>query len=260
MMGVYENFEVWTLVGVCIAFFIAGFVDSIAGGGGLISMPSLLLAGIPPQYALGTNKFVVIFGTAVALGNFVRHKKLIYKITLLSVGFSLIGAYAGTKLILLFDERDVASVILFLLPVSALVIFIPKGVSKMRQESFSSMDTFVYAPLISFIIGVYDGFFGPGTGTFLILSFYLFLHMNMLSASATAKALNLASGLGSFFAFALSGHIFYALGIPLIVANIFGAYLGSRFALKSGEKIVKLFVILSFLVMFVSLVLKYFFL
>ncbi|PAF45120.1 TSUP family transporter [Helicobacter sp. 11S02596-1] len=255
----YENIEFWVFIALCVAFFVAGFVDSIAGGGGLISMPSLLLAGISPQLALGTNKFVVIFGTAVALGNFIRHKKLIYKITLFSIGFSLIGAYVGTKLILLFDERDVASVILFLLPVSALAIFIPKKFSKTHQESFSGVQTFVYAPMISFFIGAYDGFFGPGTGTFLILSFYLFLRMDMLNAAATAKAINLASGMGSFFAFALSGHILYMLALPLVVANICGAYIGSKFAIKRGAKVVRIFVIFSFFVMFISLIFKYFF-
>ncbi|PAF43917.1 hypothetical protein BKH45_00295 [Helicobacter sp. 11S03491-1] len=257
-MNIYENLDIFVIFILMGVFFVAGFIDSIAGGGGLISMPSLLLAGIPPQYALGTNKFVVIFGTAGALSNFIRHKKLLYKITFLSIIFSLVGAYIGTKLILSFDEEKIASIILFLLPISALGIFIPKHCTKNTQQDFNALEMFVYAPLLSFFMGVYDGFFGPGTGTFLILCFYLFLQMDLINASASAKALNLASGLGSFGAFALSHHVLYMLGIPLIIANILGGYIGSKLAIKRGARIIKIFVILSFAIMFISLLLKSF--
>ncbi|MDO7253531.1 sulfite exporter TauE/SafE family protein [Helicobacter cappadocius] len=253
----YGDLSLFVLVVLFGVFFVAGFIDSIAGGGGLLSIPALLLAGIPPQYALGTNKFIVVFGTASALVNFIKHKKIIYKITLLSVVFSLLGAHIGTELILSLSESIATKVILFLLPLSALSIFIPHNFVKNNPKSFNSIQTFLYAPLLSLLIGVYDGFFGAGTGTFLILGFYLFLQMDMLSASASAKAINLASGLGSLVTFAFSNHIFYFLALPLIVANILGGYTGSKLAIKKGVGLIRIFIIISFVLVFISLLLKY---
>lgn len=255
----FGDFSFWTLIFLIGAFFVAGFIDSIAGGGGLLSMPALLLAGLSPQSALGTNKFIVIFGTTTALINFVRGKKIAYKITLIALSFSLIGAFVGTRLILSFSPEKITNIILILLPISAFIVLSPKRYIQSNCTHFTRLQTFFYTPLISFFIGVYDGFFGPGTGTFLIVGFYILLRMDLLYACGTAKAINLASGIGSFITFAFSGHILYILGIPLIAANIMGGYIGSKFAITKGVKVVKTFVIMSFCIAFVSLISKYFF-
>lgn len=257
-MEFYHNLEFWSVIILVFVFFLAGFVDSIAGGGGLITLPSLLLAGIPAPLALGTNKFIVIFGTATALINFIKHKKVIYKVTIICVGFSLIGAYIGSRIILLFNPEKIISIILVLLPIAALIVFIPKRYTQNFQNEFSPLQTYIYAPLISFFIGGYDGFFGAGTGTLLILGFYWILNMNMVNASASAKAINLASGVGSFIVFAFSSHVLYLFALPLLIANILGGYTGSKFAIKKGVGAIKIFIIFSFIIMFISLSIKYF--
>lgn len=262
MASVYGNLfgdlNLWILVFLISVFFIAGFIDSIAGGGGLLSIPALLLVGISPQYALGTNKLVVIFGTTTALINFAHHKKIAYKITFIAIGFSLIGAYVGTRLILSFAPEKIATIVLVLLPISALIALFPKRYAQNNFADFNNLQIFFYTPLISLSIGAYDGFFGPGTGTFLILGFYLLLHMDLVYASGSSKAVNLASGIGSFIAFAFSGDILYTLSIPLIIANIVGGYSGSKFAIKKGSGAVRAFVAISFCMAFISLVFKYF--
>lgn len=255
---IFSGFSLWTIIFLIGVFFVAGFIDSIAGGGGLLSMPALLLAGLSPQSALGTNKFIVIFGTTTALINFVRNKKITYKITLIAIGFSLMGAFVGTRLILSFSPEKITSIILILLPISAFIVLSPKRYIQSNTH-FTRLQIFFYTPLISFFVGIYDGFFGPGTGTFLIVGFYILLRMDLLYACGTAKAINLASGISSFITFAFSGHILYILGIPLIIANIMGGYIGSKFAIKKGIKVIKTFVVISFCIAFIWLVIKYFF-
>ncbi len=255
-MDIFAQMPLWILAALCLAFFIAGFVDSIAGGGGFISMPSLLLAGIPPIQALATNKFIVIFGTSVAAFNFFLHKKLLYKLTIIGVIFSLFGAFIGSRVVLLVPDSTLKNIILIILPIAALASFIPKSFN-IGKTTFSPREIYIYTPILSCLIGFYDGFFGPGTGTFFILAFYLGLKMDLLYASASAKMVNLASGLGSFVAFAISGNVLYKLGIPLIVCNILGGYIGSKLAIKKGVKFIRVMVVGVFVLMFISLVLEY---
>lgn len=250
-----EQWE-WVLLVLCVAFFISGFVDSIAGGGGFISTPSLLLAGLPPHLALGTNKFIVVFGTAIASFNFIIHKKVLWRIVLVGIVFSTIGAYIGSKAVILTSEGTLKTIILLLLPIAALLALVPKRFHQGRIH-FSPKDIFLITPLLSLGIGFYDGYFGPGTGSFLIMGFYIALRMDLLYASGCAKLINLGSGLGSLLAFILSGSVLYLLALPLIVCNMLGGYLGSKLALQKGAKIVRLMVVVVFVLMFISLFVQY---
>lgn len=233
--------------------FSAGFIDSVAGGGGLLMIPSFLLAGIPSHNALATNKFVAIWGSGTAVINFALNKKIIWRIAVMGLVCSMIGSVIGTKAILLFDEQTVKKIILFILPFTAIITFIPKKKIKSELAEFSGRELYVYAPLICFVMGFYDGFFGPGTGTFLILAFYGIMGMNMVNASAVAKVVNLASGLGSFVTFAIAGKVLYMVGAPLAVANILGAYSGSKIAMKKGQGFIRIIIIFVFIIMFASL-------
>lgn len=246
----------WVLILLCLAFLVAGFVDSIAGGGGFISTPCLLLAGIPPHLALGTNKFIVIFGTAAASLNFILHKKVLWNIVLLGIVCSSLGAYFGSRVVLNTQEGLLKTFILIILPLAALIALIPRKFHS-GKNTFSFKETFLTAPILCLIVGFYDGYFGPGTGSFLILGFYMVLKMDLLYASGSAKVINLASGIGSFAAFLMSGHVLYVLGIPLIICNMLGGYLGSRLALQRGAKTIRIMVIFVFVLMFVSLIMQY---
>ncbi len=236
--------------------FLAGFVDGIAGGGGLILIPSLLLAGIPPQVVLGTNKFAGIFGTSMALANFMRNGKVIWKIAGFGLAFSLIGSVIGTKAILLIDQNTTAKIIIFMLPITAIVTFLPKKQLKTSISDFSKNDLYLYTPLFCLVIGFYDGFFGPGTGTFLIFGFYIFLGLNLIHASAISKVFNLASNIGSFVTFAFAGKVLYAIGIPIALSNLAGGYLGSNLAIKKGQQFIKVFLLIVFAILFITLILR----
>jgi uncharacterized protein len=241
---------------LCLMSFIAGFIDSIAGGGGLILLPSLLIAGIPPQVCLGTNKFASLFGTATALANFIKNGKVIWKIAVFGLGFSYLGSVIGTKAILFTDPQTTAKIIIMLLPVTAIVTFLPKRQLKTSSAEFSSRELFIYIPLFCLVIGFYDGFYGPGTGTFLIFGFYIFLGMHLINASAISKVFNLASNIGSFFTFLMAGKVLYSIGIPIAAANIVGGYLGSIVAIRKGQKLIKGFILAVFIILLITLIFR----
>ncbi|MDD5100734.1 MAG: TSUP family transporter [Syntrophales bacterium] len=243
-----------TILLLSLLSFLAGFIDSVAGGGGLILIPSLLLAGIPPQVALGTNKFAAIFGTSTALVNFMKNGKVIWEIAGFGLAFSVMGSVIGTKAILYFDQNTTAKIIVMMLPITVIVTFLPKRRLKESISDFSKKDRYLYTPLLCSIVGFYDGFFGPGTGTFLIFGFYIFLGLHLINASAISKVFNLASNAGSFVTFALADKVLYGIGIPIAIANLAGGYLGSILAIKKGQRFIKASLLIVFGILFITLI------
>jgi uncharacterized membrane protein YfcA len=252
------DFTITTILLLCLAFFIAGFIDSIAGGGGLITLPSLLFAGIPPQFALGTNKFASTFGTGTAVFNFAKSKKVNWKVIAFGIVFSLAGSFIGSKTILFLDQDLVGKIIIFLLPFGVVATLIPRK-RTISGDELKQLDFLLKIPVICTIIGFYDGFFGPGTGSFLTLSFFFFTRMKLIDATANAKVFNLMSNIGGLTAFILSSKVLFLLGIPLAASNMFGNYFGSKLAIKKGEGIIKFFLIFVFVMLMVSLIWKYYF-
>jgi hypothetical protein len=236
--------------------FLAGFIDSIAGGGGLLLLPSLMLAGLPPQIALGTNKFASSIGTGAALINFILKKKVVWEIAGSGIAFSLLGSYIGTRSILIFSNEITGKIIILLLPFAMLITLMPQKERETGNEP-SVSDLAVKIPFICLLLGFYDGFFGPGTGSFLIIAFHLFIGLGLVQSSATSKVFNLASNLAALLVFILEGKVIYMLGIPLAVANILGNYLGSSLAVKKGANAVKFFLLLSLSILMISLIWKY---
>lgn len=247
----------WIFVALLFASFSAGFIDSISGGGGLIQLPALLLAGLPPQLALGTNKFISITGTGTALFNFARGKKIIWKIAAFGLFFALAGSYWGAHAILAVSPGVLGKIILFLLPFAMGVTLMPKKDLHEEKKEFSRFDLFFKVPVICLFIGFYDGFFGPGTGTLFVLAFALFLRINLVHASAVTKVFNFVSNLGALVFFIAQGKVLYAFGLPLVASNTLGGYLGSHLTLKKGAGVVKLFLTVSLVILFVSLVAKF---
>lgn len=192
------------IIFLSIMSFIAGFIDSIAGGGGLLLLPALLFAGLPPQTALGTSKFTATIGTGTALINFARNKKVVWQIVMLGIAFSLLGSFLGTKTILIFPNETVGKIIVFLLPLAMLGTLAPR--KEINREQVTENEqvpkaNYIKVPVICILLGFYDGFFGPGTGTFLIMALYIFAGLNLVQASATSKIFNLASNFGALSLF-----------------------------------------------------------
>ncbi len=246
------------LVALMASAFAAGFIDSVAGGGGLILVPSFILAGLPPQLALGQEKIVSTLGTIAAIRNFVQNKKVIWTAVATGIPAGLIGAYAGAQAILYFDPETIGKIILFMLPFGIILSFIPKK-SRSEENSAPINNTVILfgVPAAVFVIGFYDGFFGPGTGSFLILALHYLLRFDLVSSSATSKLFNFSSNIGALFAFMIAGNVLYILAIPLVIMNLLGNHFGSSSAMKYGAKLIQRTISVSLSLLMISLGYKF---
>nr|WP_241757755.1 TSUP family transporter [Myxococcus landrumus] len=241
------------LVLLCIAALIAGVVDAIAGGGGLITLPALLAAGLPPHIALGTNKGQSVFGSFAALVRFSRAGLVDRKLAKVTFPLSLGGAFAGAALVMLVKPEVLKPLVLVLLiAVAVFLAFRRAPPPGERPEPTPVPRAQAIGGLIALAIGTYDGFFGPGTGTFLIVAFSTLLGHGLARASADAKVVNFASNLASVSLFALKGVVIWKVALPMAAAQFTGAWLGAHLAVKGGDKLVRKVV----LVVVAALVLK----
>ena len=241
-----------TLLIVLPLIFLGGFVDSVAGGGGLITLPAYLMAGIPAHLAMGTNKVVNGFGTALASVKYFRGGKIRLRPAIIAGAGALIGAAIGTKIALLIPEDILKIMMLVALPCAAVLLMLKKDFGKENDapaREYTPRETAVRSALIGLGLGCYDGLIGPGTGTFMIMAFTMALSMDLLTSSGCAKLANLCSNVASAVLFILSGKVFWLLALPAAVCNMLGAYCGARYAMRGGSKKVRsmIFVVLGLL-------------
>lgn len=229
---------------LCLAALSAGFVDAIAGGGGLITLPALLTAGLPTHVALGTNKGQSVFGSGAALVRFARAGLVDKKLAQVTFPFGLLGALGGAALVLLLSPEVLKPLVLVLLV--AVAVFLAFRRTPPRQDGVEPSPrprAQAIGALIALAIGTYDGFFGPGTGTFLIVAFSSLLGHGLARASADAKVVNFASNLASMTLFAVRGVVLWKVALPMAAAQFTGAWLGAHVAVKGGDRLVRIVVL-----------------
>jgi uncharacterized membrane protein YfcA len=218
-----------------IAAFLASLIDSIAGGGGLLTTPAMLLVGISPLNTLATNKFQSCFGTFTSTYNYYKNGLLTEPRRFLYFFLSFGGSMVGTFLVSRISNEVLESIIPILLISAAVFFILNRGPSTSNK---SSSLIFIFNVIVV-LIGFYDGFFGPGTGSFFVLAFVIIKGISIMEATAITKLLNFASNFAAFIIFALKGYVIWELGLIMAVAQIGGANLGSRFAITNGEKVVR---------------------
>ena len=229
-----------TLLFIAPLSFLAGLIDSIAGGGGLISLPAYLAVGLPPHLAAGTNKCTAMWGTAVAAMRYVRKKKIHWPSTLAAVAGAFPGATVGAKLNLLVDDRIMSIVMMvLLLVVGVALIFRPNFGETENWQSKTLVRLALFSLMLGFFVGVYDGFFGPGTGTFLLLAFTAVCGFDLVTANGNTKIVNLTTNVASMLTFALAGNVWYAVALPAALCNMAGGWVGSGLALTKGAKVIR---------------------
>ena len=239
---------------VCPLLFLAGLVDSIGGGGGLISLPAYLLAGLPAHMAIATNKLSSACGTSLATARFIRKGLVNLRLAVPSVIMAVAGSSLGAKLSLLVDEAVLKYILLGVLPVAAFFVlnrhlFRDDG----QQSAAADRKTLIVCSISAFVIGMYDGFYGPGTGTFLIIAFTVFTRMAVGSANAQAKVINLTSNITSLTVFLLNGQVLIPLGLAGAVCNMAGAWVGSGLAISKGVRIVRPVILLVLLLLLIKI-------
>lgn len=220
---------------------IAGFVDAIAGGGGLITLPSLLLAGLNPLEALATNKVQGVFGSAASSHAFYGAGHLQLRPLIAPIAMALAGGALGASAVRGLDITWLRAVIPILL--IAVSIYFAIGIRPHASSDGPVPLPVFTAAILGGIIGFYDGFFGPGAGSFFMLGLAGVAGLPLLQATANTKALNFASNAGSLLVFAFSGHVLYPVGLAMGAGQIVGARLGARTAIRKGAWIIRPFVI-----------------
>jgi len=228
--------EMWLLVTMFFVAICTGFVDSIAGGGGLIMMPALLAAGLPPHLAIGTNKLQSVFGTSTACWSYWRGGLVEVRNNLPLVALVFAGSAAGAMAIMQVSTGILAYIVPFFLILLALyVIFSPRMTDEDAHERLSRK---AYAPIAG-TISFYDGFFGPGTGQFFTATFVGLRGHGLTRATANAKLFNATTNWAAVLIFAFGGKLIWALGLVMAAGAALGGFLGSRFAMKHGAKVIR---------------------
>ena len=231
------------LLGACV--FLAGVVDALAGGGGLITLPAYLAAGLSPALILGTNKLSSSIGTLISTVRYRRAVKLSLRPFLPVVAMALTGSWLGARLALHVDPSWIRPLLLAVLPVVAWLIWSRKDFGSLDESArLCAAERRRRGLMIAFPIGAYDGFFGPGTGTFFALAFVRWGKHDLLGATARAKVLNLASNLAALAAFAWADRLHWSLGLAMSGLSVAGHWVGSHLGVRNGARAIRPVVLL----------------
>lgn len=231
------DIELWQYIIVFLLIGFSGFIDSIAGGGGLISVPTYLSLGLPAEMILGTNKCVSSTGTSFAVFRYIHNRTIIWQTTIYAIIAALIGSAIGASMAKYLSRSLIFTLLLVVIPI---LFYLQAKHMQAKEEQSPLMreQIITRAILAGFFIGGYDGIFGPGTGTFLLLAFMVFLQMSTREASANARIVNYASNVSAFIYFLIQGRIYWPVALVAIAGSICGNWLGSGMVINNADKVV----------------------
>ena len=230
---------------ICPMLFLTGLVDSIGGGGGLISLPAYLLAGVPIHQTIATNKLSSTCGTALATLRFIKEGLVNWRLAAPTIVVAMLGSSLGANLSMAAPEGVMELVLFVALPVVAFIVLNPKIFhDNEAHELILNRKLYLTAMVSAFVVGVYDGFYGPGTGTFLIIAFTVFAKLDIRTSNAQAKVINLTTNITSLVIFLMNGQAIIALGLAAAACNMAGNYVGAGLALTKGSKITRPVIVL----------------
>lgn len=240
--------------------FAAGIVDAIAGGGGLISLPAYMIAGLPVHNAIATNKLSSSMGTSVATARLAKAGYIPWKKALVCIASALVGSFLGARLALIVSDRIFKWILLVILPLTAFYILRRKPLDETDHPRFQQDGgrTSALTVLIALVIGVYDGFYGPGTGTFLLILFTSVAGLQLGEANGMTKAINLTTNLTALTIFLISGKVLIPLGLAAGCCNIAGNYIGITFFKSKGSRAVTPIMLIVLTIFFLKILLEMF--
>ena len=240
---------------VCPLLFLAGFIDAIGGGGGLISIPAYIISGVPVHNAIATNKLSSCMGTGLTTWQYWVNGYIRPKLALLCVAAALVGSPIGAEIALRIDADVFKLLMLVILPVTAFYVLKKKDIGK-NEEELSFKKTAVISVAAALIVGMYDGFYGPGTGTFLMLLLTGAAKLDIYTAAGTTKAINLTRNIGSMMIYLLNGKVIFLLGLAAGVFNMAGNFLGARFFRDKGSDIVRPIIMVVLVIFFIKILIE----
>lgn len=252
-----SGYPIWLVLLIGIGVFAAGFVDAIGGGGGIISVPVYLLAGLPTHFALGTNKLSSCTGTSVSALRYLKNGYVNWKLALPSAVLAMAGSFLGNRIQLKVDERILKYVLVVVLPLAAWALLRQKSLPE-REGQMPAARRRAIVWTASFLIGMYDGFYGPGTGTFLLLVYCGLSKMDVRTASGNVKLVNFSSNIAALISALLAGKVLIWIGLIAAAFSIAGHYVGSGLAIRNGSRIVRPVILTVLLLLLVKVVLELF--
>ena len=247
--------SLWGFALIAVLVFLAGFVDAIAGGGGFISLPAYLFAGVPVHAAIATNKLSSTMGTTIATAKYIRRGYMVWWLAPSSVVLALAGSSLGASLSLAADETIIRIVMLLVIPIAVYYVLRTKRMD-IERPAYSKLKTLAICGAIAFLIGLYDGFYGPGTGTFLMLLLPAVAHLTLDHAAGITKAINLSTNVAALAVFLANGAVLIGLGLVAGLFNIAGNWLGANKFTHDGARIVRPIILLVLALFAIRLILE----
>lgn len=243
---------------VCPLVFLAGLIDSIAGGGGLISLPAYLIAGVPPHIALGTNKTSSSMGTVVSAAKLAKNGFVDRRTAIPGGLCAVAGAIVGATISLYVEDTVITHMMIVILPVVAFYVLRSRTLGESEKTGTLTSGRLIGAVCgIGLVMGIYDGFYGPGTGTFLLLLLTGLAHLDTRRAAGTTKVMNLSSNLAALATFLINGKVYYSLGLVSGLFCIAGHYIGSSLVVRGGRRVVRPMILVVLCILFGKLALGF---
>jgi uncharacterized membrane protein YfcA len=240
---------------VCPLVFLAGLMDAVAGGGGLISLPAYLIAGLPSHFAIGTNKLSSAVGTSVSTARFLKKKYVDWGAAIPSIVLAQVGSEIGANIALLIDEKVMKYILIIILPLIALYVLRGRTMkTEGPAKELPRKRVYVIVCAASFVLGAYDGFYGPGTGSFLLLIYTSLAKMDIKTASGNTKLVNLASNVAALVTFLINEKIIFLLGATAAIFSIAGHYIGAGLVIKNGHKVIRPIILVMLVLLFVIVI------
>ena len=241
---------------ICHLIFIGGVIDALGGGGGLITLPAFMIAGFPVHFAIGTNKVSSAMGTSIAVFRFIRDGYMPLKLSLLGIIFAVAGSSLGANTALLISDYAFRILMLVLLPVIAYYVFKSQKLLIEEHETHDDITirTYIVCAMVAFTMGFYDGFYGPGAGTFMLLLMAGAARLSVQKANGVTKAINFATNLAAIVVYFVNGKVIWQMGVAAGIFSIMGNYIGARFFEKGGAKAVRPVILIVLALFFVRVI------
>ncbi len=255
LLLIFIFFMDYTLLLLCIAAFVASFIDAIVGGGGLIQTPAalVLLPNLPISTVIGTIKIPAFTGTSFAVFQYLKKVTIKWKLLIGMMFLAATSSYLGSTLLTNVSNDFMKPLLLVILILLLIYTYLNKNFGQHKEKVISKQKQIVYSVAMSCILGFYDGFIGPGTGSFLVVAFITLLGYDFLNASANAKMVNLATNFGSILLFAIKGKIIWYFALPMAVSQAVGGFLGAKLAINKGNPFIRVF----FLIVVIGTLIKF---
>lgn len=241
ILNIFTDYGIITILSLVVLSFTAGFIDSVVGGGGLIQIPALLISlpKTPLPTIFGTNKIAALAGTSISAIQYSKRIEFNYKLLLAISACAGLSSFIGAKVISLININALKPVILIVLIIIAIYTFMKKDLGSVQTKSLTFHRQLIYGSLIGLVVGFYDGFFGPGTGSFFVLGFVVILGFEFIQASAYSKIINCITNISALIVFIRQENYLLEFAIIMAVCNISGNIIGTRLALKNGNSFVR---------------------